>query len=433
VTGTGTPDHGAAGTPTEPPPSSSPTGTPTEPPTPMTARPMSGRRAVLLVIRRELVERTRQRAFVISTGVTLLIVLAIAIIPGLGGDDGPKKFDVGVVGPPAGQLVDALERIDLGGDVKVTARTVADRAEAERLVEEGGLDAAVDGDDVIVEEDLDGDLEAVVQLANREVRVDRALAEAGISPEAAVAITAPAPLQPTPIKPPDPEQDDLKGLVTVGVFFVFGQIFGFGFAVASSVVEEKSSRVVEILLAKIRPRELLTGKIVGVGTLGFLQLALYMVVGLVAATLTGSIDLPPGLAGAFVLVLGWFLLGFAIYSALFAMAGAVASRAEELQNTTSPITFIIMAGYFGTFAAIAEPAGLPARVMSWVPFWSPLVMPIRMASGEVPVWEAVAVIALVLVTVSLVVRLSARIYTGGALRTRGRIKLKEALAASGRP
>ncbi len=217
------------------------------------------------------------------------------------------------------------------------------------------------------------------------------------------------------------------------MFFVFGQIFGYGFAVASSVVEEKSSRVVELLLAKMRPGALLTGKIVGVGALGLGQLVLFMVVGLVAASVTGSIDLPPGVAGAFVLVLGWFLLGFAIYSALFAMAGAVASRAEELQNTTSPITFLIMAGYFGTFAAIGDAGGLMAKVMSWIPFWSPLVMPIRMASGEVPAGEAVAVTALVLVTVVIVVRLAARIYSGGALRTRGRIKLKEALAAAARP
>ena len=191
--------------------------------------------------------------------------------------------------------------------------------------------------------------------------------------------------------------------------------------------------MVELLLAKIRPRALLTGKIVGVGILGLAQLALYMVVGLIAASATGSIDLPPGVGGAFGLVLGWFLMGFAIYSALFAMSGAVASRAEELQNTTSPITFLIMAGYFGTFAAIGDAGGLMARIMSWVPFWSPLVMPVRMASGGVPAWEALAVIALDLLTVAVVVRLAARIYSGGALRTRGRIKLKEALAASARP
>jgi len=390
---------------------------------------MTARDAVRLVIRRELTERTRQRAFVISTGVTLLIVLAIAIVPGLFGGDGPKKFDVGVVGPAGSPLAEALPRVDLGARTEVHTRPVADRAEAERLVEAGDVDAAVDGDTVIVKKNLDRDLEALVQLANRDVRAQQALAAAGVSGAEAAAITDPPPLRTAAIKPPDRTHDDRRALVTIGVFFVFGQIFGYGFAVASSVVEEKSSRVVELLLAKIGPGQLLTGKIVGVGVLGLAQLVLYMVVGLAAASVTGAIDLPPGVAGAFVLVLGWFLLGFAVYSALFAMAGAVASRAEELQNTTSPITFLIMAGYFGTFAAIGDPSGAMARVMSWVPFWSPLVMPIRMASGDVPVWEAVAVVVVVLATVVVVVRLAARVYSGGALRTRGRIKLKEALAA----
>ena len=399
----------------------------------MSATRLTSRRAVSLVIRRELFERTHQRAFLVSTGVTLLIVLAIAIVPGLGGDDGPEKFDVGVVGEAGAPLAEALPRVDLGERFEVKTRILPNRAEAERLVDDDELDAAVDGDSVIVKEELNGDLEALLQLANRDVRAQQALAAAGVSGEQASAITDPAPLRTDAIDPPDEEQDDRRSLVIFGVFFVFGQIFGYGFAVASSVVEEKSSRVVELLLAKMRPGELLTGKIVGVGALGFAQLALFMVVGLVAASVTGSIDLPPGVGGAFVLVLGWFLLGFAIYSALFAMAGAVASRAEELQNTTSPITFLIMAGYFGTFAAIGDADGLMAKVMSWVPFWSPLVMPIRMASGEASAGEAAMVVVAVLVTVVVVVRVAARVYSGGALRTRGRIKLKEALAASSRP
>jgi ABC-2 type transport system permease protein len=132
-------------------------------------------------------------------------------------------------------------------------------------------------------------------------------------------------------------------------------------------------------------------------------------------------------------VLGWFLLGFALYSALFAMSGAVASRVEELQNTSSPITFVIMAGYVGTIAAAGDPGSTVARVTSFVPVWAPLVMPIRMAAGEVAAWEVAVVTVLVLVTIVVVVRLAARIYAGGALRTRGRIKLREAYSDAARP
>jgi ABC-2 type transport system permease protein len=392
---------------------------------------MSPRRAVLLVIRRELSERTRQRSFAISTAVTLLIVLAIAVLPGLLGDDGPTEYDVGLVGGTFAALAEALPRVDLGDDVRVNVRPASDRAEAERLVAAGALDAAVDGDTVIVEEELQGELEALIQLANRDVRAQQALAAAGVSGEQAAAIVDPRPLRTFALDPPDREQDDRRGLVTFAVFLIFGQIFGYGFAVASSVVEEKASRVVELLLAKIRPSQLLTGKILGVGLLGFAQLTLFLAVGLVAATASGSVDLPPGTAGAFALVLAWFLLGFAVYSALFAMAGAVASRVEELQNTSSPITFVIMAGYVGTIAAAGDPGGAAARVMSYVPFWAPLVMPIRMAAGETSAAEVAVVVAAVVVTIVVVVRLAARIYAGGALRIRGRIKLKEALADAG--
>ncbi|HVF14426.1 MAG TPA: ABC transporter permease [Acidimicrobiales bacterium] len=393
---------------------------------------LTPRQAVLLVVRRELTERTRQKSFAISTGVTLLIVLAIAVLPGLLGDDGPKEYDVGVVGAAGAPLADALQRVDLGRDLRVTTRVVPERSEAERLVHDGSLDVAIDGETVIVEEELAGELEALVQLANRDVRTQQALAAAGVSGEQAEAITDPPPLRTATLDPPNQAQDERRGLVTFGVFFVFGQIFGYGFAVASSVVEEKSSRVVELLLAKIRPSQLLTGKIVGVGALGFAQLVLFFAIGLAAATASGSIDMPPGMAGAFALVLGWFLLGFALYSALFAMSGAVASRVEELQNTSSPITFVIMAGYVGTIAAAGDPGGAVARVTSFFPFWAPLVMPIRMAAGEVPAWEVALVVALVLATVVMVVRLAARIYAGGALRTRGRIKLREAYSDAAR-
>ena len=393
---------------------------------------VSPRQAVSLVVRRELAERTRQKSFVISTGVTLLIVLAIAILPALG-DDGPTTYDVGVVGVDAAPLVDALRRTDLGSDVTVKTRVVQRRAAAERLVKDGTLDAAVDADTVIVEKELGGQLEALLQVASRDVRTQQALAAAGVSGAEADAITDPPPLRTRALDAPNEAGEDRRGLVNVGVFFVFGQIFGYGFAVASSVVEEKSSRVVEILLAKISPGQLLTGKILGVGALGFAQLLLFIAVGLGAAVASGSVDMPPGLGGALAIVLGWFVLGFALYSALFAMAGAIASRVEELQNTSSPITFLIMGGYVSAIFAISDPGGTAPRVLSFIPPFTPLVMPMRMAAGEVAAWEVVVSLALMLATVVVVVRTAGRVYAGGALRTRGRLKLREALAGAGGP
>ncbi len=391
-------------------------------------------KAVTLIIRRELHERTRQKSFFWSTGITLAIVLALAIIPGLSGDDGPTTYDVGIVttggesqaDPPP--LAGALERVNLGDDTKVKTRLVADRDEARRLVDADDLDAAVDGDAVIVKDKLNGELEALLQIANRDLRTQQALAAAGVSEEEGTAITDPPPLEVVPIEPPNSERDERRTLVTFGVFIVLSQLFAYGFAVASSVVEEKASRVVELILAKIRPSYLLAGKIVGVGALGFGQLVLYFAVGLAAATAAGSIELPPGLPAAGVLVLGWFVLGFTFYAALFAMAGAIASRVEELQNTTAPITFVLMGGYLAAIITAGDPGGPVARATSYLPFSAPMVMPIRMAAGEASVVELVVSVVVVLASVAIVVRIAGRVYSGGALRLRRRVKLREALA-----
>ena len=389
-------------------------------------------RAVGLVIRRELHERTRQKSFFWSTGITLAIVLALAIVPGLVGDDGPTTYDVGLVGAeaPPPPLAGALERVNLGDGVEVKVRVVGDEAEARRLVAAGDLDAAVDGNRVIVEDELKDELEAILQIANRDVLTQQALAAAAVSEDEGRAITDPPPLEVVPIEPPNSARDDRRTLVTFGVFIVLSQLFAYGFAVASSVVEEKASRVVELILAKIRPYELLAGKIVGVGVLGMGQLILYFGVGLAAASAAGSIDLPPGLPGAAVLVVGWFVLGYTFYAALFAMAGAVASRVEELQNTTAPITFVLMGGYLAAIISAGDPGGTVAMVTSYLPFSAPMVMPIRMAAGEATALALVASVVVVLASVVVVVRIAGRVYAGGALRLRRRVKLREALAGS---
>ena len=325
-------------------------------------------------------------------------------------------------------MAGALEQVDLGGDTKVKTRVVPDSAEARRLVDTGDLDAAVDGDVVIVKDKLKNELEALLQIANRDLRTQQALAAAGVSEQEGKAITEPPPLEVVPIEPPNSERDQRRTLVTFGVFIVLSQLFAYGFAVASSVVEEKASRVVELILAKIRPSYLLAGKIVGVGALGFGQLVLYFGVGLVAATAAGSIDLPPGIPSAAALVLGWFVLGFTFYASLFAMAGAVASRVEELQNTTAPITFVLMGGYLAAIITTGDPGGPVARIASFLPPSAPMVMPIRMAAGEAAAWELVVSVAVVLASVALVVRIAGRVYSGGALRTRRRVKLREAIA-----
>jgi ABC-2 type transport system permease protein len=385
---------------------------------------------VRIVAGREMVERVRSKAFRVSAGVSLAFILAVAILPGVIGDDGPTTYDVGVFGAGSEALVERLPAVAaFDDDVAVNVRRLAGEDEGRRLVESGDLDVAVGDGQVVVEKELGDRLSLIVQEANRQVAVAAALAGAGVVGEAAARILAPEPLEVRALDPASEEENTRDGLVYFGTILLYGQLLGFGYWVASGVVEEKASRVVEVLLAKAPASQLLAGKVVGIGVVGLAQLVGLVVLGLIAAAVTGSIDLPPDTVPVAAQVVAWFLLGFALYSCLFAVAGAIASRAEELQSTTMPLTFLTMGSFFAAIIAGGSPAGVVAKVATFVPFSAPMVLPIRVAAGEVDLWEVVLSVAIVLAAIVGAMRLAGRVYAGGAMHLRGQLKLRQALRA----
>ena len=395
---------------------------------------MSRWQVIRLVAGREIRERVRSKAMRVSTGVTFLIILAVAVLPGLIGDEGGTTYDVGVFGPRADQLADRLPVVAAlsGEEVAFDVRRLPSAAEAERLVRDGDLDAAVGDDEVVVDEELGDRLGFLVQEANRQVVGEAALAAAGVGSDVAGQVLMPDPLAVRALDPPSREDTEREGLVFVGTMLLYGQLLGFGYWVASGVVEEKASRVVEILLAKAPSTQLLAGKVAGIGVIGLGQLLGFVVLGLAAASLSGTIELPAETVPVAFQVIGWFVLGFAFYSSLFAVAGALASRAEELQSTTMPLTFVVMGSFFAAITAGGDPGGPVAQVATYLPPSAPLVMPIRVAAGEVGVATVVLSVAIVLAAIAGVVALAGRVYAGGALHLRGQLKLRAALADSRR-
>jgi ABC-2 type transport system permease protein len=388
---------------------------------------MTRLQVVRLVAVREIRERIRSSAFLASTALSLVVVLALAIVPALLRDDGPATYDVGVAGAAA--LPDRLTAVAAAeDDVELDLRPVGDAAEAERLLADGDLDAAVVDGEVLVHEELGDRLGGILQEAHRQVVTEAALADVGLSPAEAGPVLDPPPLAVRAVDPPDEEQQEHETLVLIGTMLLYGQLLGFGFYVASGVVEEKSSRVVELLLAKAGSTPLLTGKIIGIGVIGFLQLIGFVVVGLVAASMSGVVALPPDTIWAAVQVVGWFVLGFALYSCLYAVGGALASKPEEMQNTTMPLTLLSFGAFFAAINAGGSPDGTIARIATFLPPSAPVVLPIRSAAGAIPLWEVLVSVAIVLASIVLVVRLAARVYAGGALQTRSQIKLRQALA-----
>ena len=198
----------------------------------------------------------------------------------------------------------------------------------------------------------------------------------------------------TALKPPSDEDTTALIFANAGIILMFIGIFSYGNWVLTGVVEEKQSRVVEVILSTVRPRDLLMGKVLGIGLLALAQLVVLVTAGIVAAQLSGRLSLPPTTAGAVVQLLVWFILGFAFYSTAMGFLGALASRVEEASNASMPVTMVATLAYILSIVFVTQdPAGVLARVMTFLPPSAPMVVPLRVALGAIEPWEIVLSIA----------------------------------------
>jgi ABC-2 type transport system permease protein len=388
---------------------------------------------IRLTARREVVERTRDRAFLVSTVVTLLILGAVIVVPKLFGSDS-NTFDVGLVGPASQRLGPALTSQAAASDVRIRLQSPADVPAAEAEVRSGKLDAAVvDGSQIVSKGQLNDRLALIIQAASRTWRAQEGLAARGLTPSEISSTLAPAPLPVRTLQPTDANATAKKSIATVAVFVLYGQIVGYCMGVASGVVEEKATRVVEVLLATLRPVQLLAGKVIGIGVVGLLQLLLIGAIGLTMAVALRSITLPAGALGTIGVVLAWFVLGYAFYASLFAVAGAVVSRQEELQNSTTPLTLVLVASFFVAItSAFGNGTTALARVCTYLPPTAPLIVPLRIAAGDIAAWQVGLTLGIMLASTVLVVLLASRIYAGAILRTGAHVKLADAWRSASR-
>jgi ABC-2 type transport system permease protein len=188
--------------------------------------------------------------------------------------------------------------------------------------------------------------------------------------------------------------------------------------------------VIEVLLATVEPRAILAGKVLGIGALGLLQLAVTAVVGLAAAGASGAIELEGGDLGTLVVVLVWFLLGYLVWSALYAMAGVMVSRQEDLQSSTTVLTILLVIGYLLAFPSIDDPGRTLAVVASLIPLFAPIIMPLRVALDAASPLEIAASLVFLIGAIALLVPLGARLYERSVLRMGKPMKLREAWRAA---
>ena len=373
---------------------------------------MSGRRAIALVAGREIRERLRSRAFVASTVILLLLVGASTAMNGA--LSRKETFRIAVTAPAPTGLGAALQRAAEPFDARVRLDVVSSATAGRRQLATDEVDALLilGSDRLVFRANVDTQLAAVADAAVRAVR--RHLPPA---PEL-TAVT---------IEPPDAGATDAATLVAImGSLLLLTSLAVYGQWVVSGVVEEKNNRVVELILSAVRPRDLLAGKVIGIGVLGFAQLAL--VVGLGATLLAaGAFDAPTSLGRSLALVVPWFVLGFALYAVAYAAAGALASRQQNAETAGQPVTYTLLAAYFlGYVAVSADASGTLAQLLTIFPLTAPLVLPARDALVGVPLWEHVLALVLVLASIYVLVRFAGRVYAHGLLHSGPRLDLRSA-------
>lgn len=349
--------------------------------------------ATWLVALREVGTRLRSKAFLVSTGILVLFVLGGVIAGGLLSQN-PSFPKVAAAG-------DAVAIAEASGALDVVEATSEE--EAIGLVRDGEVDAAVT---------VAGDPPALTVTF---------LDSASMSIVAALS-TAPA----VDILEPG----DQDGLLVYFVAIGFGIIFmvsamTFGMAIAQSVVEEKQTRVVEILMSTIPVRTLLAGKVLGNTILAFGQIVLIAGVAGIGMYVSGQSVLLGDLGVSLIWFVVFFVVGFVLLATLYAATAALVARQEDVAQVTTPVTYLIMIPYFLVIFFNDNP--LVLGIMSYVPFSAPVGMPMRIFLGHAAWWEPLLSLAIILLTAAIVLTVGERMYRNSLLRTGGRVKLVEAL------
>jgi len=394
---------------------------------------MSAFSNVKLVAEREIRQRLRGKSFYLSTAIIVAAVLAIGIIHRVTDDEGGRaKETVAVVGPVPAGFEEALQATATVLDLEIKVVRPAGAAAARQALQDKDVDAAVLADDhqVLHPDEEDTTLQGALAQAWATASVRSALGDAGLSPGEVDRALSAGTLRSESVDLDSGEGQAVDGLALfVGMFsgillFIALQMYG-GF-ILMGVIEEKSTAVIEVLLARIRASQLLAGKVLGIGAVAVLQFALLVVAAVVSLLISG-VDIPGDIWATLPWTLAWFVAGFVMYGFLFAMAGAMVSRQEDAQSAAIPVTILLTTGYMAMFVFVGDPSMTVAKVMSTFPFFAPLLQPMRIAAGEASLVQMALSVVLVGFTIIALAKVSGHVYTQLVLRRGGRVRWDEAL------
>jgi ABC-2 type transport system permease protein len=400
------------------------------------------RRVLWLITRREIVTRTRSKAFRITTGLFILAIAGFVVAMKITGSDSsaPSVAFTASTQDLADPLRSAVAVVADQDEPAVSV--VADQGAGEARVRDGDVDALVVGTPrafrVLVDEELDPTLTSAFALVAQQRALNAEIDRLGGDPAAVGAAVAAAKVDVVALEPPDErgkvdDQRVVLGVVT-GIL-IYLSLLVFGPQVSQGVIEEKSSRVVELLLATVRPWQLMVGKVIGIGVVAFGQIALLGAVGVVLGLATGVLDIPTSVAtGVAAWALVWYLLGFAVYALLFAATGALVSRQEDAGGVTAPVIMLIILPYvLGASVLPGDPNNSLVAGLALVPLFAPLLMPMMIAIGSADAWQIAFAVVATVALIGVLAWLAGRIYGNAVTRTGTRVRLFDALRPADHP
>ncbi|HST04219.1 MAG TPA: ABC transporter permease [Chloroflexia bacterium] len=413
-------------------------------------------RNVLLVLKREYMQRLRSPGFIIGTVVGILGLAALAFVPALLGllDQGAAKVAVvdqhNLVLPTLEELSKptptpvpgtpnpaAPVSLSVGSQLRFSQATTTDTSVLDTQVTNGDISAylIVQGDTASTAtftyhaKDRPGNLTSSQLSAYLSAALTQAkLKEFGISAQQAQSLYSSPQLTVVPVAGSTLKDEATQlqsiALVYVLLILLYVVILMYGVQVANGVVEEKSSRVMELLITAIRPIELMAGKVLGIGLAGLTQSALWVSAGLLVllfrsvlgdATSGIGIDVASVPLPTLLAFLLFFMLGYVLYAAMYAALGSLVSKTEDVNSVTAPLTIVNVAVYLVSIYALSDPDAGFVKLLSFVPFFTPMLMFIRVALGTIAIWEFILGVVLVLIMSYLLTWLAAKIYRVGVL------------------
>ena len=380
-----------------------------------------------MVAARSITEGVRSRAFRITTLVLLAVALAAVFLPRILGG-GPTTYTLATEGAASAAVRAQLDAAAEGADFEVEYLELGSGRAVEDAVRQGDATAGVADDVMYVRSDAPGVFPVVVAQALVAEETAQRLADAGLSPDQIADLAAIVPPEQVEVGPAQDEGRAGVGFV-VGIVLYLAIMFS-GNLIATNVAVEKSTRIAEVLLAVLRPSQILVGNVIGIGVMTFTQLLVLAVPVTLGLGAGDGLDLPSVAVADIGLGVAWFVLGYFIYAFLFAATAALVDKVTDVASAILPVTVLLILGYLGAVIVVVQnPSSALSVALSMFPLSSPMAMPIRWASGTVPVWQLMVSMELAVAAAVLLAWFGSSVYRRALVVTGRRIKLREALNA----